>query len=297
VVRKIATPPTTSKPKGYNAALRFLRAKHGGVAEEHEDIAAEAVRLVFEHEPHDPDAYAVECADRLAKARARALLREKSATPQIPTRTRIRTRRRTPPEKYDDAAELHAAVVAECRRRFTKATGQEWTDDLHADVRRHVDELLCYAYDVAAARALWDAARVVLARLEASGNPKSMIRKWLRKNVDAMDLGLPLVAQGVRVLDERAALVEVVDGESDPTRKLFGRPARPIELATVYYLAGFWLAPPVAALKKGVTVASVLAEEGRRMADHVDRHGDPVAQERLNAGADWLRRMLDPDDK
>lgn len=276
-------------PPGFDAALGLLHAKHPSLHEEHEDIAQEAAVLAFEKSPRDPDAYARECADRIAKSRGAVQARRAfvplddapgdAAGLGAEQARRRRKRGRPAAERHDDEAELRAEVVAECQRRWHKLTGSEWTEELRKDTRMRVEWICSDALDVQAARALFEAAKGAIERLNAAqrwgADVDSSVLRWMRTNVRRMSLGFPLVPENAdRNVDERAALVELLDGGLRPNFAYLGRRGEPAEFALVYFLCGYWTPLGRDEVKLRLpSVPDTIRAETKRMFDQRKRHG------------------------
>lgn len=281
--------------RGHSAALWQLRKHHSTLANEHEGIAQEVALLVVQTNPDNPEAYAAACADLKAKRLGAALGRRRSAHVDDVSEGLGAYQRsgkgRSHGERFDDPGELRAAVLVHCRDKWRNLTGRDWTEADTERIRQAVYDECQAGHDIAAAAALYRAMQAAVARLDARGEGEPTVRKWIRQHVaplmeDAAAIDYPKHIVRKCMIDERAALVRVLDGQLGLANFAgLGREAKPVELAWAYYLAGYWEPPSRAKFRafktvggvklQGISVAEAIRDETRRMADARKRHGRP----------------------
>lgn len=205
----------------------------------------------------------------------------------------IPTRREPRGLRYRDESKLRVAVVRECEAWWRANVGNEWTEADRAQTRHFVESICADALDARAARALWQAASAAIERLSAPhAHENTPARVFMRRNVAQMFLHLPPMPDGAdRLVDERAALVELCDGRVQSNFASLGRRARASEIARVYFLCGYW--PPLGG--EMLTVGEVVQRETKRVAAAMKLHGQPDARRRAAEYAVFVLRATDPE--
>lgn len=263
--------------------MRFLASRHPGMAWLHEDIAAEATGIALAKDAAKPDSFAIACAERIVKREARRARREATAQPRSHKRGK----------RITDEEELRARVRGHCADKWLALVGTPWGQQQIDDTRERVGWILSDALDVQAARAFFASYGAMLARLLEPGYQGSQVRTWMQSEARRIgDMHWPPMPQNAgRSVDERAAFVEFIDGSSYFVAGL-DRSAKPVELAWLYFLCGYWEPLKPSQLRTGLTPGEVVRLETRRMADARKRHGEPERVRRVREYGEFVLRCL-----